>query len=54
VTYEKRPISVTEAREFVRGLVSSPVYIDALVDAMSVYSAITATHIKIPAEKSLL
>ena len=32
----------------------SPVHLTILVDAMSVYTAIIASHIKIPAEKSLL
>ena len=32
----------------------SSVLIDVVIDALSVYAAITATHIKIPSEKSLL
>ena len=48
------PITAMEARDLREGKSSSNVQIELAIDAMSVFSATTATHIKIPTEKSLL
>ena len=48
------PLSGEDARRLREGKLQSSVLIDVVIDAMSVYAAITATHIKIPSEKSLL
>ena len=48
------PLSAQSARMLREGDLASRVAIDIIVDALSVWSSITAAHIKIPAEKSLL
>jgi len=48
------PLSAAQARDLREGVIPSNVSIDLAIDAMSVYSAVTASHIKIPSEKSLL
>jgi hypothetical protein len=47
-------LSAAQGRDLREGALKSPVSLGILVDAMSVYAAITANHIKIPAEKGLL
>ena len=48
------PLGTTDARSMTEGVVRSPVRIELLVDAMSVFAAVTASNIKVPREKSLL
>ena len=47
-------LTADAARAMREGSMHSSVQLGMVIDAMSVYSAITANHIKIPAEKSLL
>ena len=48
------PLTAAEAMRIMSGQTPSPVSVSVFVGAMSVYSAITATNIKAPAEKHLL
>ena len=48
------PLSAAGARDLREGSQKSDVLLGILIDAMSVYASVTANHIKIPAEKSLL
>ena len=52
--FQHGPLTATDARAFTEGLLKSSVHIELALDAMSVFSAVTATNIKIPAEKSFL
>ena len=51
---ERGPLDADSARALREGKLASSVCIQIALDAMSVFAAVTATHIKIPAEKSLL
>jgi hypothetical protein len=48
------PISTAQARDLREGLVQSNSHIEIAIDAMSVFTATTAAHIKIPSETSLV
>ena len=48
------PLTAAQARDLREGKIKSEVHIELAIDAMSVFSACTAAHIKIPTEKSLL
>ena len=52
--FERGPLDAESARTLREGKLASNVCIQIALDAMSVFAAVTATHIKIPAEKSLL
>ena len=46
--------TIEALRDLREGTLQSPVSLGVIIDAMSVYAATTANHIKIPAEKGLL
>ena len=52
--FEAGPLTASQARDLREGKLTSKIKIDIGIDAMSVYAAVTAAHIKIPAEKALL
>ena len=52
--FENGCLTAEQARRLREGQLASTVSIDLAIDAMSVYAAVTAVHIKIPSEKSLL
>ena len=48
------PLSASDGRQLREGQLQTTVHIEAAIDAMSVYAAVTADRVKAPAEKSLL
>ena len=48
------PTTASEARDLREGKTQSKVRMTIAIDAMSVFSAVTASHVKIPSERSLL
>ena len=48
------PLSAAQARSLREGDLTSPVEVSAATDAYSLYQAVTAIHVKVPAETSLL
>ena len=52
--FDVGPITASQARDLREGNTMSNVHLEVAVDAMSVYAAVTATHIQIPSERSLL
>ena len=52
--FSSGPLSASEARDLREGRSSSSVEVCVVLDAMSVFTAVTAAHVKIPSEQSLL
>jgi hypothetical protein len=48
------PLTASDARALREGSINSDVQIGLMTDAMSVFAAVTATHVKVPSERSLL
>ena len=52
--FQNGPLTASQARDLREGKTKSTVNMSIAIDAMSVFAAVTASHVKIPSERSLL